>query len=406
MKRAVCVLMLLALVLSSCSGPYRAKGVTSLLPAEKAPALTAEPVSGSAVGDLGLELLRRVPEEKPVISPLSVYLALGMAATGAGGKTLDELEDVLGGSEEEVNAFALSYMGRLRELTVGKDVFESANSLWIDEAAEPLDDFIARLCDYYSAEGFSAKLDSVDAMNAVNGWIDLRTHGLIPRLITEPMKEAQIVEVNTLYMMALWEKPFNKAETSDGVFFGEKQNSRVPFMTQTDKLRYLTGDGYTGVVLPYRTGGISFIALKPDGLTPRKLLDRLTGADIEALAKTHTERKVELRMPRLSLRYRRELRDLLRDMGLAAAFSQGADFSRMGTGEGGQPLMLSSVLTEVSFVAEEEYTEAAAVTANTFTNGAPAPAEAVRLDLDEPFLYIVADAEYGVPLFLGICDLP
>jgi len=90
---------------------------------------TREPVTltemdcrtAAVAADFSITLLRNAakPDKTTLLSPYSVLLALGMAANGAGGRTLEEMEYALGAKLDDLNAWlascraALTYVAAL-----------------------------------------------------------------------------------------------------------------------------------------------------------------------------------------------------------------------------------------------------------------------------------------------------
>lgn len=356
-----------------------------------------------SVGDLGKNLLLAAEGDNPVISPLSAYIALAMAAEGARGGTAEEFAALLGADAPGRAVAAL-----IQELADGCDaenVYSTANSVWVDRRAEILKSYLEALAAGYGAEAFAAYLPSTDAMKAVNDWVDGKTNGLIPELLTEPLSaETAMILINTLYMKAKWASPFSADDTRDREFTAESgRTAMVPFMHSNGQTAYLEGDNFRGVVLPYRNGTAQFIALKPEGVGARELLESLDGEAIAALAGQAAFRAVNLSLPKFDVDFTMDMTETLPGLGLASAFDpSSADFSGMGTGAGGAPLYIGEVLQKTRIIVDEEGTEAAAATMIGMKEAAFYLEESIDLAFDQPFVYLIVDANFGAPLFMGL----
>ena len=206
-------------------------------------------------------------------------------------------------------------------------------------------------------------------------------------------------------MKAKWASPFQADDTCDGEFTAESgRTARVPFMHSHGQTAYLEGDNFRGVVLPYRNGTTEFIALKPEGVGARELLKSLDGEAIAALAGKASSRAVNLSLPKIDADFTMDMTDTLPGLGLSSAFVPGsADFSGMGTGAGGASLYIGEVLQKARIIVDEEGTEAAAATMIGMKEAAAFfPEEVIELSFDQPFVYLVVDANYGAPLFMGL----
>ena len=93
------------------------------------------------------------------------------------------------------------------------------------------------------------------------------------------------------------------------------------------------------------------------------------------------------------------LADTLKALGVRTAFTGAADFS----GISDEPLRISAVVHKAYIDVGEEGTEAAAATGTVFAALAlvKRPDPDVTLVFDRPFLFVIADTETGLPLFLG-----
>lgn len=126
MKRALALLLVSALSLSLLSG-CSAGPAAEQLSAEPI-SLTAQELAAhgpdvqdacDALSSFGLELLQNTEQsgESTLLSPLSVILALSMAANGAEGETLAQFQEALGGvSLEALNAACQSLLSDYRQL--------------------------------------------------------------------------------------------------------------------------------------------------------------------------------------------------------------------------------------------------------------------------------------------------
>ena len=140
--------------------------------------ITPKAVEGSAVddnfkkahADFSAELFRRSYDgENTLISPLSVALALGMTASGAGGETAEQFCELFGGiSPDEMNRYLYSYAAEL-----ASDSLNLANSVWMDDREDftVKESFLQGVADYYGADVYKSKFNS-GTLDAVNDWVE------------------------------------------------------------------------------------------------------------------------------------------------------------------------------------------------------------------------------------------
>ena len=412
MKRKLLALLLPLALLAGCganpSAP-RVAGAVSLIPEHEAGDkgdFQARPQADAAIGNLGARLLRAVrrPGENTLLSPLSVTLALSMTANGAAGDTREEFETLLGADVDALNKNAASLLADYLALE-GSTQSAIANSLWVDEMLTANDLFLERCAAFYEAGVYQADLGAERTRNAVNDWIDQVTRGMIPQMLQKPLAEdTALLLVNALWLKTAWAEEFDPNDTDTHPFTAADGT-----VTDTDFLSngvrtegYFRTETAAGVVLPYDDGRLAFMAVLPDGGLDG-WLEELDGETFSHLLDSAEDTLVYLRMPKFEAEWGGSLSDALKDLGLESAFDPGqADFSALGSVEGGAPLFVGSVDHRAKIQVNEKGTEAAAATVVAVPAGAEAePMDPVELCLDRPFCYAVVDLERGVPLFLG-----
>jgi len=380
--------------------------------------LSIQPKDSGTVNDalsrFGLELLQKAREagDGPVLlSPLSVALALSMAANGASGETLAQFQEVLGGGADlnELNAACAQFMFDYQGLP-GSTKFSIANSLWTDPQGGIYKEFVSKCRGYLSAHVYEAELSEERIVEDVNQWVSEKTNGIIPEIIQKPFDEnVACLLINALYLKNAWANEFAPYATHKREFtHGPGDVELIEFLNTGDvDFPYLQGEGAQGAVLPYDDGRLAFFALMPD-LYPDapSFREWLSGLDGEALSRLLAGQREELfltlALPKFTAEWSGELKDILPLLGLEDAFDPGtADFSQLGDSEFGY--YLSQVVHAAKIEVNEKGTEAAAATIATPAAGAvPEPdPKGIELILDRPFLYGIVDLQTNVPLFLG-----
>lgn len=347
-------------------------------------------------------------EENPVLSPVSAYLALGMAASGAKGDTLTEFQDLLG---YDLACIPNSLMNQLPREQAGMNIL-LANSAWVDEDLEPQEDYLVAIDSYFQSQVYQTDLDTMQAMKDINTWVDTNTNGLIPKLLEEPLSEyARLALLNTVYFKGDWKRPFEVRSTRELEFTTESgEIINVDMMQKySEEQLYIKSDIAEGIILPYRDETVSFVALKPIGdSTVREMYEQLTWHDISNLLMQEERTLCNLQLPKFEISFSKRLNDSLQEMGLQKAFdAEVANLSGMGTTKSGYNLYISLVYQEAVIRVDEEGTEAAAATMADICDGTTMEIEKpVDVFFNEPFLYMIVDTELEVPLFIGIMDNP
>jgi len=315
------------------------------------------------------------------LSPHSVAVALTLAAYGARGRTRDEIETVVGGAGQPVDG------SEWVELASANRLFGQAGLAWQPDLSALL-----TTVDYRDGEA---------ARGVINAWTSEQTRERIPEIVPSGVLDAEtlLVLVNALYLKAAWADPFREAATADADFhLVDGSVVRVPTMLGYVGALVGAGEGWQSARLPYLGGRLAMTVVLPD---PGKL------AAVEAVVAEHGwatlldaggHERLELRLPRFTVRTSSRLGELLAALGMPTAFTDDADFSGFTTDD---PLKISEVLHEAFVAVDEEGTEAAAATAVVMQRAGAIPAPPVPFVVDRPFLFAVHEIETGTPLFLG-----
>jgi serpin B len=154
------------------------------------------------------------------------------------------------------------------------------------------------------------------------------------------------------------------------------------------------------VLLPYRGGRLAMTIVLPDGPPDPP------PADLAALTRRGTSRRVRLALPRFRQEGEFGLIPALRQLGIGQAFQPGgADFTGITMAE---PLCVSAVAHKAYIDVDEHGTEAVAATAVVIRAAAAVRPAAmpVTMTVDHPFLFAITDTTTGLLLFLGRVTRP
>ena len=129
----------------------------------------------------------------------------------------------------------------------------------------------------------------------------------------------------------------------------------------------------------------------------------LTGEMLASALENAEDTTVETAMPGFSSEYEAELSGALMAMGMTDAFDGSlADFTGMGSSSMGN-LYINRVLHKTFIDVTPIGTRAGAATVvemNTESAAIP-PEEPKSVILDRPFLYMIVDTQYSIPIFIG-----
>lgn len=338
-----------------------------------------------------------------VFSPVSVAIALRMALCGARGATAAEIATALHLGEPDPGGGLRRLSGELGRLPGDQVIFRAPNTMWVQSGLPLLPEFTAALRGNAAVSVRDADFAHAaePTRQEINELIAKQTEDKITNLLAPGTIDAltRLVLVNAIYLKAAWQHPFAEAATRDEPFYPTQAGRpvTVAMMHLRKELRYLRGDGFQAVVLPYGHGTLAMIIVLPDGplgTLPSRLTARLGG-----LARQARPHRVTLALPRFRQEGGFGLVPTLRRLGISQPFGDSADFTGITTAE---RLFISTVWHKAYIDVNEVGTEAAAATAVVMTAMAMrTPAPAVTLTVDRPFVFAITDTAGELVLFLG-----
>ena len=340
-----------------------------------------------------LALNRLMPtDENYMFSPLSIRMALAMAANGANGATLEEILKTL--NIEDLETFNEMALNLIQAYSENESVRLSiANSIWLNkdhhyEEVSFSDSYQTIIEEYY--KGYSQVVDNEDAVQTINDWVNEKTNEKIPELIDN--SEFLAFLANAIYFRGDWASQFDELATKEDTFTDRNNlESQMQFMNQIGYFEYFEENGLQIVKLPYKDGKTSmYIALTDD----RQI-------DLTQKITEMSSKRVQLSIPKFEVKFEVELSDVLKEMGIVTAFKEyEADLKGMFT-EISENTFISSVVHKTFISVDEFGTEAAAVTGISVGVTSMPTDEPILFKADRPFTYIIRDDVNNEILFMG-----
>lgn len=441
MKRWIAMLLTMGLLGSLCACAPKESGPHTKTddPAGNPPAGTGEPqplnevAYPAAVGFEDFEALRAIREQNAIddaflaamddfawnsavavlatgrgnanYSPLSLYLALSLAATGAQGQTQQEMLSLLGVADGSKLAAQCAALYRLLYTDNEIGSLKIANSLWLDDEVQgaPVSfkrDFLEAATKDFFASVYRADFAAEATAQAMADWVTDNTNGkLTPAFPTDPSQVMSIL--NTVYFYDEWTDAFRENATKAGTFHAASGDVTVDFMNRTTLAGFIRGKNFTRAMLGLKNGGRMLFILPDAGVDVYDLLqnDDAVREAFQGGADDYGE--VIWSVPKFGYGCKYDLADALQRLGMATAFdAEAADFSRVTDSR----VWISKVRQETHIAIDEKGVEAAAFTEIGYA-GAGMPQGRAEMILDRPFLYGIV-AGNGTLLFMGVCADP
>jgi serine protease inhibitor len=414
-----------ALLLSACgtsalapsspaAPPATPHFAAQLLPVKGEPGGTTSPARDTRVlveplGRFGLTLLSREAAAHPagnvVLSPASIADALTMTLNGARGETAAQMQRALGLGGIDLQRADQAWADLIAWTDAKTDAdLRIANSLWLKQGYPFVPAFLQTNRDSFAADTVPLPADPTAAVDAINGWVDQRTDGRIPRLVSQLDPATVAVLVNATLVKAGWVVPFRAADTRSEQFtLANGTSVRVPTMHAQLDLEVATTPRYEAVTLP-ANGVVEVTFIVPKGAaTADSLVTAMARNGLGPLDRGRHLALVDLALPRFKATFSDSVRSSLEAMGMTNAFSTtAADFSGMATA---RPLWIDDVVHQAVLDINEKGVEAAAGTA-VFMAGAM-PQGSVTVRVDRPFVAVLTVGTYPkFPLFVAVVRDP
>ncbi|HEY5492051.1 MAG TPA: serpin family protein [Gemmatimonadaceae bacterium] len=339
------------------------------------------------------------------VSPLSASFALGMTLNGAANQTADQMRSALqfgGASLADINGGYKSLIALLTSLDPGVQM-QIANSIWYRQEFPFRQAFFDTTKVYFDATVRGLNFSDVAAsLAAINGWVSTATNGKIPSVLDDIQAHQVMFLINAIYFKGSWRAKFDPAKTTASTFSAAGNVAQpVQLMHRLDSLAYAELPTYQAADLPYGNAAFTMTVLLPKaGTDVETLASSLTPAVWQALAASFRTTKVDLFLPRLTLKYERRLNGDLQALGMIVPFvAGGADFTLMAPAPAGNQLFIDFVKQNTFVDINEEGTEAAAVT--TVGVGATSMPVYPVMRVDRPYLFVLRERLTGTVLFMG-----
>lgn len=356
-------------------------------------ALDFEP--GIPTAEFALSLLENslLQEENLVLSPYSALLVLAMAANGADGATLEEMEELFGMSCYELNSYL--YLARRN----AREELTAAASIWIreEEGFAPEEAFLTNNGIYHDGDVFTAPFDE-STVEEMNAWVRRNTRDRIEGLIDSIGSNTMVYLLSALAFDGVWTEAYEASALFDSSFTAADGTVQSVTMMQSEEQIYLEDDLATGFIKPYENN-YSFVALLPnEGVTVEEYIASLNGEQLMHLLQEGTQTTVHAVMPRLETECSIDLSTALQNMGMESAFGEG-DFSRI---HPTRPLNISKIFQQTALTVDETGTQAASASGiEIVEKSAPMGKYVV---LDRPYVMAIVDNSNGMLLFLGVIN--
>ena len=366
------------------------------------------------------EILSGADGTNRVWSPVNAYIALSMTAELTGSETQAQILDVLNVPDTAVLRSIISAVWEEIYEDNGKEISVLANSLWLDNDAEYVQEKMDSIAYDYYASVYQGDLGSKENNNAMANWMRNQTGGLLKdrtqKCQLEP-KDQVLAIASTICFQSKWADEFKASDNTHGLFHAVTGDKEATFMNKKEyHMNYYWGEDFGAVQMFLENGSDMWFILPDEGKTVDDVLAGGEYAEMISQPSRYTEdgesnrksMKVNLSVPQFDISASADLKEALRSAGLTNIFEpSGNDFSPsiIKANKNGDPVYLDSINQDTRVKIDEKGVVAASYIELNFGAGAAMPPdEIIDFVLDRPFIFAVTKS--SIPLFLGVVNAP
>uniref|UniRef100_A0A7V4E3Y7 Serpin family protein n=1 Tax=candidate division WOR-3 bacterium TaxID=2052148 RepID=A0A7V4E3Y7_UNCW3 len=361
-----------------------------------------------ANNQFGLKLFQSLISEKKentFISPFSIFEALLITYNGAEGKTAEAFKKSLFLKDFSLDSINKINKNLLKNLKKEKAIIlKIANGLFLRKEIKVKKDFLSINKNYYESEIKRLDFNDRKAVAIINNWVKEKTQGKIEKIIDKIKPLVVLYIINGIYFQGLWQKKFENT-FEDNFILEDKSKKKTIFMRKEGEFLYYEDENLQAIYLPYKNEKFGFYIFLPKEDYPlTKFISDLSYADLKRYLSAFSKKEGEIIIPKFKLEYEKVLNEILKNLNLSIAFEpREADFSKIANRKP-QNLYISEVKHKSYLEVTEEGTEAAAATSVEIS--LTAVRERFKMFVNRPFLFLIAEKENNLFLFLGALFQP
>ena len=343
-------------------------------------------------------------EKNMFVSPFSIYDALAMAYDGAAKKTATEMRNVMKFKKKQAESHK-EFVALLNEYKKDNSIFTITNAAVAQKNYKFLDTYLQCLKDFdatISQADFSKAEERAEAVKKINSWVSKNTNDKITDLLSNNDVDelTRLILLNAIYFNASWNTEFKGDKTRPMTFYGKNSVEYVTdFMNGQQNVALSENDEARMMKIDYSKDVASMYIIMPkENVDIDKYISGFSLDKFEKLEKSLMGMKVNLSMPKFKIESRFEMKKVLMEMGIKAAFSKSADFSKM---NGKSNLLIDEVIHKAFVEVSEKGTEAAAATAVVVREKSAIASQTPNISINRPFIFVIRENKNNAILFVG-----
>jgi serine protease inhibitor len=214
------------------------------------------------------------------------------------------------------------------------------------------------------------------------------------------------VLINAIYFKGTWTHEFDKNETDARPFHVRDGSVKiVPLMAVTEEFSYLENEKLQAITLPYGDGEMSMkVFLPKENSSLEEFKTMLTSENWAAWQKEFEVEKGTILLPKFRLEFEASLNEALKSLGMATAFDENANFTKMINED--DHVSITNVKQKTFIEVNEEGTEAAAVTGIEMGITSAPINQPFHMEVNRPFFFAITEDATDTILFMGSISNP
>ena len=344
-----------------------------------------------------------------LISPLALGYTVKILESGSNGKTKQELTELINSN------YSLPKVRNIdKKISIANAVF--VNTVYKGKVNNS---FINSIESQYGA---NTMYDSFSSTDGINGWVNGKTFGLIPRALSMVDRNTGLAMVSTLTLDIEWKNKMDSKYTHSAPFT-KIDNTKIDVATMYDKnnFGYLENANARGIVKHFAvydvdTGTyataetknkveLEYIAILPKGNINDyiDILDQYELSRLISTVKTNNESTdLVMNIPKYQYEFGLDrIKDIFNDCYVSKPFAEDADFSNILSG-----LYLKDIYHKNYLELGENGTKASAVTLKRVVDPVDETKQTIQIDFNTPFIYLVKEKNSTNLWYFGIVYEP
>lgn len=361
----------------------------------------AERSCADKVNELAFLMLHQMNKDQTdssfVVSPMSLNCAIAMAGNGAAGRTLQEIERLVGPIAVANSFFKKNHAALPHNEYSNCGIF---NYLAVNPKDPIKKDFTDKISTIYDACVKPIDFANPKSVKQINDWFCQLLQDESLNVVKELDAETSLLLANVLDFRAFWSLPFNSQFTYDHDFTTDNgEILQIPMMyCQERTCLYTENASFKAVSLSYLGSCYRMLLVLPKTEKLSKLTSAMTSNTFSNILNSLKEKEVELSLPRFRCVGDMEVKEMLSKVIPSAFDVQKANFSAICE----WPTWINEISHKTSIEVTEQGTKARSITVESFL--VKAETENPKFIANRPFMYIVYDdATHAIMLTGQFC---